>query len=86
MDENYSLKFYSEASSYIEESSFIQYLQWRIVEVECPLQNLENDGGIFICKVIDLLSRDEHIMFSKEDINYFRVSMSIELIESKLFS
>jgi hypothetical protein len=83
---NISSNFNSEASSCTDEPSSQEDYTWKYKEAKCPLQNNENDGGVFICKMIDFLSRGEHITFSREDINYFRLSMAIELIESKLLS
>lgn len=42
------------------------------------------DSGIFVCKFIDYISRNEPITFDQADINYFRISIGVELIEEKL--
>lgn len=55
---------------------------WHFSKASNPIQKNENDGGVFMCKFIDYLSRDEPITFTNEDIEYFRITMSIELLES----
>jgi Ulp1 family protease len=59
---------------------------WHYSKASNPLQKNENDGGVYMCKFIDYLSRDEPITFTHEDIEYFRILMSIELLESDLNS
>jgi hypothetical protein len=63
-----------------------QLMKWKFKFANAPKQNTSIDSGIFICKFLEYLARGEPIIFSQEDIEYFRVLMSIELIESKLIT
>lgn len=86
--------FESEASSEDEEhddkysitSDNNRSRSWTFKCALAPQQDNLNDGGVFVCKFMDYLSREEPITFSNEDIEYFRISIGIELVKGKLFS
>lgn len=59
---------------------------WKFKLAKVPQQNNKFDGGIFICKFMDYLSRNEPITFSHEDIAYYRVSLGIELAIGRLLA
>lgn len=82
--------FHNSLSNCKNRSSFcihqkVQFVtpKWQFKFVNAP-KHVGKDGGIFICKFMEYLSRAEPITLSKEDIEYYRVSMTIELIQSKL--
>jgi Ulp1 family protease len=62
--------------------------KWRFKYANTPIQSYNNepDSGVFVCKFMEYLTREEPILFCKDDAEYFRILMSIELIESKLFT
>jgi Ulp1 family protease len=81
-DYNYS---HNENSYIIFDDKYLYSNKWTFKFANTPKQENFNDGGIFICKFMDYISRNEPITFSSEDIYYFRVMISIELIEQMLF-
>ena len=62
--------------------------RWIFKFAKNPRQSTTNaiDSGIFVIKFMDYLTREEPILFTKEDIEYFRIMISIELIESMLLT
>jgi hypothetical protein len=62
--------------------------KWRFKFANNPMQlnHNEADSGVFVCKFMEYLTREEPILFCKEDTEYFRILMSIELIESGLLT
>ena len=62
--------------------------KWIFKFAKNPRQSTSNsiDSGIFVMKFMEYLTRQEPIIFTKEDIEYFRILTSIELIESKLMT
>jgi len=59
---------------------------WNFEFPNVPQQNNGTDCGVFICKFMDCISRNEEIRFSQEDINYFRYLIGIELMEGKIIT
>lgn len=59
---------------------------WKFKIANTPKQNNGADCGVFMCKYMDYLARDELINFSQEDIQYFRYLMGIEIVEGKLLT
>jgi hypothetical protein len=62
--------------------------RWKFKYANNPTQSINNeaDSGVFVCRFIEYITRDEPILFDKHDIEYFRILMSVELIESKLMT
>ena len=67
-------------SDYINKKSF-EIKKWDYIEYECPKQNNSYDCGVFVCKFIDYISRDQNLDFTQDDISYFRILIGIELID-----
>jgi Ulp1 family protease len=51
---------------------------------DIPRQENTYDCGVFLCKYIEYLSRGEQITFTQQDMNYFRLLITTELLEGKL--
>jgi Ulp1 family protease len=64
------------------------YSRWKFKYANNPKQSATNetDSGVFVCKFLEYITRDESILFDKHDLEYFRILMSVELIESKLIT
>jgi len=64
------------------------FFRWKFKYANNPKQSATNetDSGIFVCKFLEYITRDEPILFDKHDVEYFRILMSVELIESKLIT
>jgi Ulp1 family protease len=59
---------------------------WKFKIAETPKQENGVDCGVFMCKFMDYLARDEIINFTQEDIDYFRYLIGIEFLEGKLLT
>ena len=71
----------------IETSATDYYLninKWILKPAYTQLQQSINDSGIYICKYMDYLSRNQPIFFDKLDIQFFRIQISMELLNEKL--
>lgn len=62
--------------------------KWRFKYAKNPMQhnNNETDSGVFVCKFMEYLTREEPILFTKDDTEYFRILMTIEFLQSKLMT
>jgi sentrin-specific protease 1 len=49
-----------------------------------PKQENSWDCGVYLCKYMEYISRNEEINFSQEDMNYFRIQIAHELLEGGL--
>jgi len=45
----------------------------------CPQQENGSDCGLFVCKVVEYLSRDVQLKFTQNDMPYFRQRMIWEI-------
>jgi len=59
---------------------------WRFKFAQTPQQTNGFDCGVFMCKFMDYLARNEKINFTQDQINYFRYLMAVEIIEGKLLT
>jgi hypothetical protein len=84
MSEAMTFRNYSECSSVIMGN--FNREKWTIKTANTPKQNNKVDGGVFVLKFIEYLTRNEPITFSQEDIEYFRIKIAIELTENKLLT
>lgn len=50
----------------------------------CPQQENGSDCGLFVCKVVEYLSRDEELLFCQHDMPYFRQRMIWEIGKNTL--
>jgi Ulp1 family protease len=71
---------YSFSTSFIDDN----YKNYKVKVANVNKQSDVYEGGIFICKFMDYISRNEPITFDHLDINYYRISIGVELIEGKL--
>lgn len=80
--------FNSEKSSELDESVIISSCEndWKLKYANAPKQNTIYDGGVFVCKFMDYLTRSEQITFCQEDMEYFRVLICVELTQNKLLT
>lgn len=62
------------------------YKEWKVINVNTPNQNNTSDCGVFMCKNIDFLIRQQKLNFSYLDIPYFRMLIGIEIINNKLIN
>lgn len=62
------------------------YDDYEIIERStCPQQSNSYDCGVFVCKMVDVLSRDRDVMsFGQKDMRNIRRRMAYEIITSKL--
>jgi Ulp1 family protease len=59
---------------------------WKFKIASVPKQTNGYDCGVFMCKIMDYLARDELINFTQDDIKYFRYLMGREIMEGKLLT
>jgi Ulp1 family protease len=59
--------------------------EWKLTFANAPQTN-NTDSGVFVCKFIEYLTRNEPILFSKDDTSYFRLLMSNELLENRILT
>jgi len=52
----------------------------------CPEQENGSDCGMFVCKVVENLSRNVEPTFEQQDLPYFRQRMLWEICNNKLIS
>jgi hypothetical protein len=80
---SYSL-FNNKKLNYTKPFKINEGIQWIYKFAQTPQQINNYDGGVFICKYIEYLSRGEPITFSCEDIDYFRMLIGVELVTGNL--
>ncbi|KAL1443897.1 hypothetical protein MTO96_030143 [Rhipicephalus appendiculatus] len=59
-------------------------LMQRVADV--PLQENNNDCGVFVCQYAECLSRDAPISFGQEDIPFFRRRVAYEILHKTILS
>jgi hypothetical protein len=59
---------------------------WEFIIKDMPQQTNTDDCGVFMCKVIDYISRNKEINFKQEDINFYRIQIGVELIKGELLN
>lgn len=59
---------------------------WEFRNADCPKQRNGVDCGVFLCKYMDYLSREEPMNFTQDDMSYFRVLIGVEIINGKLLT
>ncbi|KQS43869.1 uncharacterized protein Dere_GG26810 [Drosophila erecta] len=52
---------------------------------DVPQQDNMDDCGVFTCMFAEYLTRDASITFCKDDINYFRIKMVLEMADGELW-
>jgi Ulp1 family protease len=52
--------------------------------IDIPTQENSYDCGVFLCKYMDYISRGETINFTQQEMGYFRLLMTVEILEGKL--
>jgi sentrin-specific protease 1 len=59
-------------------------IKWKFLIQNVPQQNNYYDCGVFMCKYLEYLLKDEKIDFSSEDMPYFRLLIGINLLKGRL--
>ncbi len=59
-------------------------IAWTYKIMDCPKQSNYSDCGVFICKYMDFICRNETFLFSRKEINYYRYLMGVELMQGEL--
>ena len=62
------------------------FTEWKQFFPDCPKQNNFSDCGVFVCKFMDNITREQKFDFSQEDMDYFRVLIGIELIKGNVLT
>lgn len=66
------------------EANYEDYMEGSL---KCPQQQNSHDCGVFVCKMVDVLSRDKDIMtFSQEDMPNIRRRIVYEITHNKLLT
>lgn len=61
-----------------------QHDEWTLWRMNTPQQGNAHDCGVFTCKLGDYLSDGVPLLFSQEDMPYFRRRMVLEIVNGKL--
>lgn len=57
---------------------------WKFKIADTPTQYNYADCGVFLCKFMDYISREESLTFDQEDITYFRILIGAELLKGEM--
>lgn len=80
-------RFFDLVVNYFYESNILmRKTDWSLVNDECPQQDGNDDCGVFVCKFMEYLSRNQMLNFKQEDIKYFRILIGVELIKGELLT
>jgi Ulp1 family protease len=61
-------------------------INWKYKILNVPQQNNLSDCGVFLCKYMEYITREESFNFTYNDIEYFRILITAELINGKLLT
>ena len=59
---------------------------WKQRHPICPKQNNYYDCGVFVCKFMDYITREQKMNFTQVDMEYFRTLIGIELINGNVLT
>lgn len=59
---------------------------WQQFFPDCPKQANYSDCGVFLCKFVDNITREEEFDFSQDDMDFFRHLIGIELLKGQLLT
>lgn len=59
---------------------------WRFMCPDCPKQDNYSDCGVFMCKFMDYLIREQKFDFNHEDMKFFRILIGVELIKGNVLT
>lgn len=55
-----------------------------LTSVPCPQQENAADCGVFTCKMVEVLSREQPLLFTQQDMPNLRMQMTLEILSRKL--
>ena len=58
--------------------------EWIYCEENVSKQNNNYDCGVFVCKFMDLIARDEEIQLNEEDMEYYRAEIGVEMTKERI--
>ena len=59
---------------------------WKFYFPDCPKQNNFSDCGMFVCKFMDNITREQNFDFCQDDMEFLRVLLGIELIKGNVLT
>ncbi len=69
-------------NSFDSEQSIEDEDEWSLKLVNTPKVSRIQDSGVVVCKIFEYLSKNEPILFTENDVLYFRINMCIEYVKS----
>jgi Ulp1 family protease len=60
--------------------------RWKYIVADNPKQKNGDDCGVFVCRFMEYLTRNERFDFEQCDMEYIRVLITIELLEGELLN
>ncbi|NXL34111.1 SENP2 protease, partial [Glaucidium brasilianum] len=82
-----SLFYYLQEESQQKRNVQLNFSEWTLHSMEAheiPQQDNGSDCGVFMCKYADYISRDKPIIFTQDNMPYFRRKMVWEIIHQQL--
>ncbi|EEB20308.1 sentrin/sumo-specific protease, putative [Pediculus humanus corporis] len=82
-----ALLSYLKAESLDKKNVPFETTNWELINVDnIPQQMNGSDCGVFSCVFAEHLSRDSELLFSQDNMPYFRKKMALEIVEAKLLT
>lgn len=86
LDLSKKLKYYSSKLILFKNNFKCDVNKWNVYLADAPTQKNLDDCGVFLCKYIEYISRNQAFDFNYSDMVYFRKLISAEILLGKLLS
>uniref|UniRef100_A0A5S6Q7G9 ULP_PROTEASE domain-containing protein n=1 Tax=Trichuris muris TaxID=70415 RepID=A0A5S6Q7G9_TRIMR len=81
-----TVRAYLSTESKVKRKTNMEFRHWTFgIDEACPIQMNNDDCGVFVLAIAELLSRDKVLSFHQKHIRQFRERIAFEIIQGTLF-